>query len=46
MKALKIYCVKCNKLRKFVNPKISHIFDKTLIPLEKDYLKKKISLRY
>ena len=26
-----MYFVKCNKFRKFVNPKISYIFDKTLI---------------
>ena len=24
-----IYCIKCNKYRKFKNPKISCIFDKT-----------------
>ena len=27
----KIYCIKCNKYRKFKNPKISYIFDKTLV---------------
>ena len=26
-----IYCIKCNKCRKFKKPKISHIFDKTLV---------------
>ena len=31
MKPIKMYFVKCNKIRKFVNPKISYIFDKTLI---------------
>ena len=27
----KIYCIKCNKVRKFKNPKISYILDKTLV---------------
>ena len=27
----KIYCIKFNKYRKFKNPKISYIFDKTLV---------------
>ena len=27
----KIYCIKCNKYRKFKNPKISYIFNKTLV---------------
>ena len=27
----KICCVKCNKYRKFKNPKISCLFDKTLV---------------
>ena len=27
----KIYCSKCNKYKKFKNPKISYIFDKTLV---------------
>ena len=31
MKPTKIYWVKCNKLKKFVNPKISDISDKTLV---------------
>ena len=26
----KIYCIKCKKYKKFKNPKISYIFDKTL----------------
>ena len=26
-----IYCIKCNKYRKFKNPKISYIFDKILV---------------
>ena len=25
------YCVKCNKFAKFVNPKITYIFEKTLV---------------
>ena len=28
----KIYCIKCNKHRKFKNLKTSYIFDKTLVP--------------
>ena len=28
---IKIYCVECNKFRKFADPKKSHTFDKTLI---------------
>ena len=28
----KIICIKCNNCRKFQNPKISYIFDKTLLP--------------
>ena len=31
MQQIKIYCVKCNKFRKFMNPKISYIFYKTLV---------------
>ena len=31
MNPAKIYCVKCNKSRKFANPKIFYIFDKTLV---------------
>ena len=31
MKPIKIYCIKCNKFRKFVNSKIFSCFDKTLI---------------
>ena len=27
----KIYCVFCNKYRKFKNPKISYIFEKALV---------------
>ena len=27
----KIYPIKCSKYRKFINPKISYIFDKTLL---------------
>ena len=27
----KSYCIKCNKYRKFKKPKISYIFDKTLV---------------
>ena len=27
----KIYCIKCNKYRKFENLKPSYIFDKTLV---------------
>ena len=30
MRKKKICCITCNKYRKFKNPKISHIFDKTL----------------
>ena len=30
MNPIKIYCVKWNKFRKFVYPKISYILDKTL----------------
>ena len=26
-----IYCIKCNKHRKFKNTRVSHIFDKTLV---------------
>ena len=26
-----LYCIKCNKYRKFKNPKISHIFDEILV---------------
>ena len=28
---MKIYCTKCKKCIKFLNPKISYIFDKTLV---------------
>ena len=51
----KIYCIKCNKYRKFKNPKIPYIFDKTLIiPIicdkcgsnDKTYLPNKNRLRY
>ena len=31
MKMKKIYCVKCNKYRKFESPKVIHIFNKRLI---------------
>ena len=31
MKPIKIYCDKCSKFRKFVNPKSSYIFNITLI---------------
>ena len=31
MKRMKIYYLKCNKFRKLVNPKISHISIKALI---------------
>ena len=27
----KIYCIRCIKYRTFKNPKISHIFDKTIV---------------
>ena len=27
----KVHCIKCNKHRKFKNPKISRIFNKTLV---------------
>ena len=27
----KVYCIKCNKYRKFKNPKISYIFNVTLV---------------
>ena len=27
----KVHCIKCNKRRKFKNPKISRIFNKTLV---------------
>ena len=27
----KLYCIKCNKLRKFKKPVIASIFDKTLV---------------
>ena len=51
----KICCITCDKYRKFENPKISFIFDKTLVfsiiygkcDIEaKKYLKKKNRLRY
>ena len=31
MKPTKIFWVECNKFRKFVNPKVFYIIDKTLI---------------
>ena len=31
MKPIKIYCVKRNKFRKFLNHKVSYIFDKTSV---------------
>ena len=31
MKPIKIYCIKCNKFRKFMNSKISCFFYKTLV---------------
>ena len=31
MKPTKIYCAECSKFRKFVNPRISYIFNKTLV---------------
>ena len=31
MKPTKIYCAECSKFRKFFNPRISYIFDKTLV---------------
>ena len=52
----KIYCVICGKYRKFKKPRISYIFEKTLVLSiifkkcenkdEKKYLKKKNRLRY
>ena len=51
----KIYCIKYKKYRKFKNPKIPYIFDKTLIILVicgkhvsnyEKYLNKKNQLRY
>ena len=27
----KIYCLDCNKYKKFLNPKISYVFDKALV---------------
>ena len=55
MKTKNIYCIKCNKQRKFENPKKSIIFDKTLVLFiicdkcgskDKKKLKKKNQLRY
>ena len=51
----KLYCVICGKYRKFKNPKIPYILEKTLIFVlfavsvkmkMKKYLKKKNQLRY
>ena len=50
-----IYCVICGKYRKFRKPKISYIFEKTLVLSmicdkgkneDEKYLKKKNQLRY
>ena len=51
-----IYCINCNKYRKFENPETGYIFDKILvislfliiliIVITKKYLKKKNHLRY
>ena len=32
IKMKKIFCIKCNKYTKFKNPKISYIFNETLVP--------------
>ena len=55
VKMRKLYCVICGKYRKFKNPKISYIFDNTLVVSityistkmkMKKHLKKKNQLRY
>ena len=55
IKMKKIYCIICGKYRKFKNPKISHVFEKTLVLSiicskcsneDEKYLKKRNQLRY